>query len=208
MSLLGFVGRALRTAVWVLIAAGLVVFGWIWLIADRSGQEKMMMTVPLLVALGVLAVVALVTVRGPWRRMRAHRGGGAGGRRARDARDVSIEGPDRRFLSGARIPLRAETRHDVAGVTWGSYCTRAQPTDTITTARRHDGTKDDSGVLEPDTSAPPSPRLRRAGPTPPRLRRARAARQHQAHRHAAPHPAPRHPALRHPPPPRLRRAGI
>ena len=54
---------------WVLIAAGLVVFGWIWLIADRSGQEKMMMTVPLLALMGLLAVVALVTVRGPWRRI-------------------------------------------------------------------------------------------------------------------------------------------
>ena len=54
---------------WVLIAAGLVIFGWIWLIADRSGQEKMMMTVPLLAVMGVLAVGALVAVQGPWRRV-------------------------------------------------------------------------------------------------------------------------------------------
>ncbi len=67
MSVLAFVGRALRAAMWVLMAAGLVALLWVWLLADFGGQEKMMLTVPLLALLGLLTVAALFTVRGPWR---------------------------------------------------------------------------------------------------------------------------------------------
>ena len=76
-----------------------------------------MTTVPLLALMGVLAVVAFVHGAGPVAQGRARCGGGAGGRRRGVSVPVSLEGPDRRFLSGARIPLRAETRHDLAGVT-------------------------------------------------------------------------------------------
>ena len=67
MSVLALVGRALRAAMWVLMAAGLVALLWVWLLADFSGQEKMMLTVPLLALLGLLTVAALFTVRGPRR---------------------------------------------------------------------------------------------------------------------------------------------
>ena len=68
MSVLAFVGRALRVAVRALIAVGLVLLAWIWLITDFSGQEKTMMAVPVMALLGVLVVIALFTIRGPWRR--------------------------------------------------------------------------------------------------------------------------------------------
>lgn len=68
MSVLGSVGRGLRRAMWALMAVGLVVLGWIWLLADWGGQERMMATVPLVALLAVLAVAALLTIKGPWRR--------------------------------------------------------------------------------------------------------------------------------------------
>jgi outer membrane protein assembly factor BamB len=156
MPILGFVGRVLRSAVWVLVGAGLVVFGWIWLIADRSGQEKMMMTVPLLLALGVLAVVGLVTVRGPWRRI------------ARSIAAVLVAVGlavpvmfRLKGLTGDFFPVleyRFAPKHDTTlpGLPGETTAPEPTPTDAITMARRHEGTKDDSGVLEPDTSAPAS----------------------------------------------------
>ena len=171
MSLLGFVGRALRAAVWVLIAAGLVVFSWIWLIADRSGQEKMMMTVPLLLALGVLAVVALVTVRGPWRRI------------ARTAAAVLVAAGlampvmfRLKGLTGDFFPVleyRFAPKHDTTlpALPGETNAGEAAPADTIAEAPRREGAKDDSGAAEP---IPPSPASAKATasenstPAPPR----------------------------------------
>ena len=68
MSLRVFIGRAFRGLVWVLLAVGVLLLVWIWLVSDLAGQEKMMTTVPLLALMGVLAVVALFMVRGSWRK--------------------------------------------------------------------------------------------------------------------------------------------
>ncbi len=158
MSVLAFVGRALRAAVWVLIAVGFVLFGWIWLISDQSGQEKMMMTVPLLLLTGVLAVAALVTVRGAWRR---------------PARVVAallvaiglavpvlfrLKG-----LTGDFYPVleyRFAPKHDTTlavlpGAALGVPSEPVSPADdTIAKTRRREGAKDDVGPVEPGTPAP------------------------------------------------------
>ncbi len=68
MSLLSKIGRALRTMMWVVIAVGLLVLAWVWLLSDFPGQEKMMATVPVGFLVGLLSVIALVTIQGPWRR--------------------------------------------------------------------------------------------------------------------------------------------
>ncbi len=164
MSLSGFVGRALRVAVWVLIAAGLVVFGWIWLIADRSGQEKMMMTVPLLVVVGVLAVVALVTVRGPWRR--SARGVAA----VLVAIGVAMPVLFRlKGLTGDFFPVleyRFAPKHDTTlpGLPGAARRMRLRP---LTQSRRREVAKARRTIREPRNPTlqhPPPPRLRRADP--------------------------------------------
>ncbi len=53
---------------WLLIAVGLVVLAWVWLLSDFPGQDKMMATVPIGFLVGLLSVIALVTIQGPWRR--------------------------------------------------------------------------------------------------------------------------------------------
>ena len=68
MSLRVFIGRAFRGLVWGLLAVGVLLLVWIWLVSDLAGQEKMMTTVPLVALMGVLAVLALFMVRGPWRK--------------------------------------------------------------------------------------------------------------------------------------------
>jgi len=68
MSLLSKIGRALRMMMWVVIAVGLVVLAWVWLLSDFPGQEKMMATVPVGFLVGLLSVIALFTIQAPWRR--------------------------------------------------------------------------------------------------------------------------------------------
>jgi outer membrane protein assembly factor BamB len=53
---------------WLLIAVGLLVLAWVWLLSDFPGQERMMATVPIGFVVGLLSVIALFTIRGPWRR--------------------------------------------------------------------------------------------------------------------------------------------
>ena len=52
-------------------------------------------------------------------------GGGVDRHRRGHPLPLSFEGPDRRLLSGARVPLRGETRHDATGVAWGRRAVRA-----------------------------------------------------------------------------------
>ena len=153
MSFLGVVGRVFRAGVWVLIAAGVVIFGWIWLIADRSGQEKMMMTVPLLAVMGVLAIGALVAVRGPWRRV------------ARSAAAVLIAiglAMPALFrlkgLTGDFFPVleyRFAPKHDTTlpGLPGETTAPEPTPTDTIAEAQRREGAKDNSEPTEPGAPA-------------------------------------------------------
>jgi outer membrane protein assembly factor BamB len=68
MSIVGAAGRALRVLMWLLIAAGVVVLAWIWLLSDFPGQERMMATVPVGFVVGILSIIALVAVRGRARR--------------------------------------------------------------------------------------------------------------------------------------------
>ena len=53
---------------WVVIAVGIVVLAWVWLLSEFPGQEKMMATVPVGFVVGVLSVIALFTIKGTWRR--------------------------------------------------------------------------------------------------------------------------------------------
>ena len=186
MSFLGGVGRAFRAGVWVLIAAGVVIFGWIWLIADRSGQEKMMMTVPLLAVMGVLAIGALVAVQGPWRRVA--RGVAA----VLVAIGLAMPALFRlKGLTGDFFPVleyRFAPKHDTTLPGLPGEAAVAAPAPlpvdpvTTTTTRRHDDTMDGSGTATPGKSAPASAEATAGEP------------QHHTR------------VLRHPPPPRLRRA--
>lgn len=65
MSILSTLGRVLRAAVWILVLAGFVVLAWLWLVADFPGQERMMASVPVGFAVGLLLIVGLFTIRGP-----------------------------------------------------------------------------------------------------------------------------------------------
>ena len=152
MSVLGFVGRALGVAMWVLIAVGLVLLAWVWLVADFSGQEKMMTAVPVLALLGVLTVAALFTIKGPWRR---------------SARGVAVV----LILAGLAVPVlfrlkgltgdfypvleyRFAPKHDTTLAALPGEAVAPEPaaTDTIAEARRREGAKDDLGSPTPEAA--------------------------------------------------------
>ena len=193
MSLLGFVGRALRAAVWVLIAAGLVVFGWIWLISDPSGQEKMMMTVPLLMVMGLLAVVALVMVRGPWRRIA--RGAAAvllavGLAMPLMFRLKGLTGDFFPVLEYRFAPKHDTTLPELPGETKAG---EPSPADTIAEAPGHEGAKDNSGAAEPSTPAPASAKATAGENSTPAPSTPAPSTRHPAHQHPAlRHLAPQH----------------
>ena len=54
---------------YLLVAAALAFLFWLWLLSDRSGQSKMLTSVPLVMGLGVLGIIALLRVKGPSRRI-------------------------------------------------------------------------------------------------------------------------------------------
>ena len=149
MSFRAFVGRALRGLVLVLLAVGVVVFAWIWLLSDFPGQERMMTTVPLLALMGVLAVVALFMVRGPWRK--AARGVAA------LLLAVGVAFPflfRLKGLTGDFFPVleyRYAPKHDTTLAALPGAVTALEPTpaDTITKARRHEGAKEPSNAPAP-----------------------------------------------------------
>ena len=136
---------------WVLIAGGFVVLAWIWLISDFSGQEKTMMAVPVMALLGLLAVIALFTIAGP--RRRSARGVAAVLIAAVLAMPVLFR---LKGLTGDFYPVvqyRFAPKHDttLAALPGEAATLEPAPSDTITTARRHDGAKE---AL--DTPAPAS----------------------------------------------------
>lgn len=156
MSFLALVGRTLRGAMWVLIAGGFVVLAWIWLISDFSGQEKMMMAVPVMALLGLLAVIALFTIKGP--RRRSARGVAAVLIAVVLAMPVLFR---LKGLTGDFYPVveyRFAPKHDTTLAALPGEATTPEPADTFTTARRHDGTMDGSGDSTPGSSAPGAPR--------------------------------------------------
>lgn len=65
----GMVRRLAAGLVYLLVAGALLFLVWLWLLSDRSGQQKTLTTVPIAFALGLVAIVALFRVRGPMRRL-------------------------------------------------------------------------------------------------------------------------------------------
>jgi outer membrane protein assembly factor BamB len=62
-------GRIAAAVAYLLVAAALAFLIWLWLLSDRSGQSKMLTSVPIFMGLGVLALIALLRVKGPSRRL-------------------------------------------------------------------------------------------------------------------------------------------
>jgi outer membrane protein assembly factor BamB len=63
-----FLRRLAALVAYLFVSGAVAVLLWLWLLSDRSGQEKMLTSVPILLGLGVLAVIALLRVKGPSRR--------------------------------------------------------------------------------------------------------------------------------------------
>jgi outer membrane protein assembly factor BamB len=66
---MALVSRLAAAVAYLLVAAALAFLIWLWFFSDRSGQSRMLTSVPIFMGLGVLAIIALLRVKGPSRRV-------------------------------------------------------------------------------------------------------------------------------------------
>jgi outer membrane protein assembly factor BamB len=69
MASMAFIRRLATLLAYVLVGGAIAFLLWLWLLADKSGQAKMLTSVPILLGLGMLAIIALLRVKGPSRRL-------------------------------------------------------------------------------------------------------------------------------------------
>jgi outer membrane protein assembly factor BamB len=66
---MALIARIAAAVAYVLVAAALAILFWLWFLSDRSGQSKMLTSVPIFMALGVFAIIALLRIKGPSRKV-------------------------------------------------------------------------------------------------------------------------------------------